>query len=347
LNVAHAHRNGIISVRQKAELKDILLTNGSKAVLDKLGTYPGATSFLKKKKSTDGGTHTESKPVATASRYHVFRGFGCYSVTMFVNEALRLEMALINGNEHCAVNSAFVALNPSLVPNELHEGTKQVLHEPNAGGKSFNSEALSFETLQALFGANHLITEMNVRYTRSHTSIVDFVCDILGRRVGVSVTRAMHFLGEAMFTPVHARVLLEKKLGGLDRASQAVCEAHGFDRQILHVWAQSERVGRLVRDAFESIPRPPESNPTVCLITVTDRLERFVFHNDPDMESKAKRDPLGFERLKKDLKKREQTVVSRLIQDETVRRKTVETAIRRVFSKDFDQLSQLARDNVS
>ena len=320
--VAQAHRNGILSVREKAELKDLLLLKGSKAVLSKLVQYPGGASVL-------NSLNTPQKKVES-SRYHVFRSLGCYSVTMYVGEALRLEMALKNGNEHCVVRSSFVAIAPSLIANGLHEGTKQVLQEPNAGGKSFNSEALSFETLQALFGATNVVTEMHVRYKARHTSIVDFVCDILGHRVGVSVTRAMHFQGAEFFTEVNAETLLTKKLAGLDRAAAAVCEEHRFDRQILHVWAQSESVGNLVKSCFESMSMK-RSRPTICLLTVTDRLDKFVFNNDPEMDPRN-RDPMGFESLKRDLRRDESLLVSRLIQSESQRRLQSQFAMRRVFS---------------
>jgi len=238
---------------------------------------------------------------------------------------LRMEMALKNGEEDCVIRSRFAALDASKLANEFHEGTKRVLQEPNAGGKSFNSEALSFETLQALFGADNLITEMNVRYQFSGSSLVDYVCDIIKNRVGVSVTRAMHFQGADFFTPELARILLSKKLGGLDRASRAVSEYHAFNRQILHVWAQSDSVADYVKDCFENMPR--KGNPTICLITVAERLERFVFNNDSDLNP---RDPAGYELLKSEIKKKESGTVERLLSEMKLRNLQTANALKRI-----------------
>ena len=58
-----------------------------------------------------------------------------------------------------------------------------------------------------------LQTEMEVSYFPEEGSITDYVCEIFGTKVGVSVTRAMKFRG-GDFTEEDAEHLLNKKLKG-------------------------------------------------------------------------------------------------------------------------------------
>lgn len=55
-------------------------------------------------------------------------------------------------------------------------------------------------------------TEMEVSYFPEGGSITDYVCDIFGTKVGVSVTRAMKYRGD--YTEEDATNLLTKKLRG-------------------------------------------------------------------------------------------------------------------------------------
>lgn len=59
-----------------------------------------------------------------------------------------------------------------------------------------------------------LQTEMEVSYFPEGGSITDYVCDIFGTKLGVSVTRAMKYWGGA-YTIEDATHLLNKKLKGL------------------------------------------------------------------------------------------------------------------------------------
>ena len=116
-----------------------------------------------------------------------------------------------------------------LAKARLHPETQRMLDEPNAGGHSEQSEALSFEILQAFLDARDLRTEMEVQYNLAHTSIVDFVCTLCGFTVGVSVTRAMKYKpGPEAFDEADATRLLRKKLAGLQRAAEHVARRDKF-----------------------------------------------------------------------------------------------------------------------
>jgi hypothetical protein len=98
------------------------------------------------------------------------------------------------------------------------DGTWDILMAPNAGGSSIYSEALSFEFLHRVVGATDVLSEMALEYAFSSSARTDFGCAIAGQRYGVSVTRAIKFMGP--FTAVDAHKLLTKKLDGILRSSE-------------------------------------------------------------------------------------------------------------------------------
>lgn len=68
---------------------------------------------------------------------------------------------------------------------------RRIQDTPNAGGSSVESETLSFELFKKYFNATLLKTEMEVSYFPEGGSITDYVINLFGCSVGVSVTRAM------------------------------------------------------------------------------------------------------------------------------------------------------------
>ena len=106
----------------------------------------------------------------------------------------------------------------------------------NAGGSSDISESLSFEVFYRLFGAKLLQTEMSIEYDYEHSPRIDYSAVMLGRRVGVSVTRAIdHHSG---VTLKEAFRLLYKKLYGLVMSKEYVLNCSSWDVSILHVWCR-------------------------------------------------------------------------------------------------------------
>lgn len=146
----------------------------------------------------------------------------------------------------------------------------RVRTEVNAGGSSLVSEALSAEVLSLLYQATNLRTEMEVQYVFSGWSMVDYVVDVMGSRVGVSVTRAMGFPLEANFGVREARRLLTKKLEGLVRARANMARRDSFTKSLLHVFAQSERVASLLYNEFHLLDDATRDS-VVVLVTVTNQ----------------------------------------------------------------------------
>ncbi|CAE7566621.1 AAC4 [Symbiodinium microadriaticum] len=159
---------------------------------------------------------------------------------------------------------------------------QKILDEPNAGGSSMVSEALSAEYLARRFGATNVVTEMAIQYWLSNWKKIDYIATVYGRRVGISVTRAMGFPRPGDFAMENARRLCEKKLFGLVVARAGISEAHSYDRSILHVWCQTDEISNMMYIAFNEIVSEDKAqnplNPTLSgsitmILTVCDTIE--------------------------------------------------------------------------
>lgn len=198
---------------------------------------------------------------------------------------------------------------------ELQKGAKKLMSEPNAGGSSINSEAISVEMLEVSFNARLELTEMEVRYI-SRCSIADYVASIplslreeevepRRTRLGVSVTRAMKYRpGPEAFAPEDAERLLVKKLAGLQDAQDHVDPEHAWDRGLLHVWAQSDHVARVVRDTLYSLPSTLWSE-CLVLCTVSPHMEHVIFRDAADFDLPRELDP-GLPKREKERRRREE-----------------------------------------
>jgi hypothetical protein len=183
----------------------------------------------------------------------------------------------------------------------LGDGARRILDSPNAGGNSIWSEALSFEVLNAMFGAKLLctgsfvdllllsyfithhffqifftVTEMQICYFPMGGKITDYSVSIFNQPIGVSVTRALKFHGE--FCDADAIVLLTKKLYGVNESSRLVSDPHRWKKQILHVWAENVKVAHTLTRVWKQMDASLIAN-TMVLITVTEHNARFIFKN--------------------------------------------------------------------
>lgn len=129
----------------------------------------------------------------------------------------------------------------------------QVVQEPNAGGASVVSEALSAEYMARRFAATNIVTEMRITYWACNWKKVDYLATMYGERVGVSVTRAMGFPAAEDFTYADARRLIQKKLYGLVIAQAGISPRFAYTRSILHVWCQTLYIAQLMTWAAEEL----------------------------------------------------------------------------------------------
>lgn len=160
---------------------------------------------------------------------------------------------------------------------DFGKDAQRVICEPNAGGNSTTSEALSMEYLARKFDASDVVTEMEIEYCNPHWKKMDLICTINQRRVGVSVTRAMGFPTENDFTFKDACRLLHKKLYGLIVAKDGVSYQQKYDHSVLHVWCQSKKIAKIVQEAFQATsPDLGVDRDVLLILTVAENCD-FIF----------------------------------------------------------------------
>ncbi|HHH11844.1 MAG TPA: hypothetical protein ENK23_07215, partial [Sorangium sp.] len=103
--------------------------------------------------------------------------------------------------------------------NQLCPGGLTLFNEPNLGGNSKYSEVFAYEMLYRCELATLLKTEANIVYAVEGKK-TDFLAEIDGLKVGVSVTRAYKYM--APFTTNDALALLTKKLSDINQSTQNV-----------------------------------------------------------------------------------------------------------------------------
>lgn len=152
--------------------------------------------------------------------------------------------------------------NPQLIQDRISrmryhvrvgDEANQIMIEPNAGGASVVSEALSMELLNRRFGANDVATEMAIQYWCPNWKKIDYIATIHGHRTGVSVTRAMGYPDSSAFTEEDADRLCYKKLFGMIVARAGISRAFSYKRSILHCFCQDDRIAGLMKTAFEKL----------------------------------------------------------------------------------------------
>lgn len=163
----------------------------------------------------------------------------------------------------------------------------KIFTEPNAGGKSINSEALSMEMLGTMWGAREVITEMALEYWNESWSKCDYLCTVpCGREgqrdlVAVSVTRAMAYPHPSGFNADEALRLLKKKLKGLLVARVGLFGLD-FRKSLLHVWCETEAIADEVQRVYEEVLEDELKGDAIVLLSVAENAE-YVFYDYEDM----------------------------------------------------------------
>jgi len=176
---------------------------------------------------------------------------------VLITSFVRTDMALLLQTE--IQTRSWIDVLPSLCAD-----ARRVYEEDNAGGSSLISESLSMEVLARTFGAKLHKTEMQLAYWPAHSAMTDFSVEFDGVSLGVSVTRALAH-PTAPLEVADALRLLQKKLSGVLK-STAACYNAEWRKQILHIWARSERVVRVLEEAY-SLLEPHLIANTLCLVT--------------------------------------------------------------------------------
>ena len=207
------------------------------------------------------------------------------NTNIFVNENFTLtcqqnifeiEGLVTKNSQHGFVTTVFNQMRAFNNMRLTYEA-RRIQDTPNAGGSSVESETLSFELLKKFFNAKLLKTEMEVTYFPEGGSITDYVVLVFERVVGVSVTRAMKYGKNALFSNEDAHLLLRKKLKGIKNSSKN--SLIKWEKQILHVWIYDENIAATLCKAWNEIEDELKAN-TVMMLTVARESQELFFSNN-------------------------------------------------------------------
>lgn len=159
----------------------------------------------------------------------------------------------------------------------LTEGAQRLLTVPNAGGSSELSEAFAFEVLARCEGAALLATEEEVEYD-VYGAKTDFLAEIDGLPIGVSVTRAFGYPLGSPYSAEAAEGLVTDKLASIVESSANVGDDHRWEKQILAIMAYGPEEADTVAGILGDID-PAIRADTIVWITATGGDDGFIYCN--------------------------------------------------------------------
>ncbi len=160
--------------------------------------------------------------------------------------------------------------------NLLSQGGQQILSEGNLGGNSLHSEIFSYEVLHRCELATLLKTEAKIDYTNVGGKKTDLLVSIDGRKIGVSVTRAVHFPKGQPYTEAEAQTLLHKKLSDIPLSEANAVAADAWGRSMLHVIAWDAQHAQVVKDVFAALDDQVKAK-TILIVTVTNGTDDYIY----------------------------------------------------------------------
>ena len=160
----------------------------------------------------------------------------------------------------------------------LTEDAVRLLEVPNAGGSSQISEAFALEVLVRCEEADLLATENEILYAPADSKKTDFLVEIDGRRIGVSVVRAFTFPLGADYTLAQAQEVIGDKLDDILESSANVTTDFAWEKQILAVLAPDDMPLDSVMGAWNSFDAVRRAD-TIVYVIVTDGEDEGIYVN--------------------------------------------------------------------
>lgn len=186
------------------------------------------------------------QPLVTATTTYGFRHCSPESEQKFRNL-----LALVDASTGSVTHKSHIFIDSYVLPAyELTSSdARRSLSIENHGGGSEISEFYSIDYFERIYAACNFVFEEEIEYWIDY-SMVDYICDVNGTRIGVSVSRAMGYPEPECFTQEKAAGLLRKKLYGLIVARNGVMKSQSFLKSVLHIWCQTHDIAELVRQEF-------------------------------------------------------------------------------------------------
>lgn len=156
----------------------------------------------------------------------------------------------------------------------LGAGPKKRFEGENAGGSSVCSEVMSMQLLLDCEGGVVVKTENEIIYA-SEGKKADYLMELTGQKVGVSVTRAYKGPAIDVYTADDATQLLEKKLLGMQQALTNVAVEDAWSQTMVHVWTLHPAWALTVALAWEGLD-PALKKGVLVLVTVEEGSDAIV-----------------------------------------------------------------------
>lgn len=163
------------------------------------------------------------------------------------------------------------AERPLLTPAGL-----EVLTDGNAGGSSVYSEVFAMEWLARCELASLVKSENEVVYDDPMAKKIDILVELDGRKVGVSVTRAMTFPLGQPYQPAAATTLFERKLDDLQLATTQVSAGDRWSKQMLAVLAYDDQHAEVAMQAWAGLDAQTRDD-TLLVVAVTGGDDTFIY----------------------------------------------------------------------
>ncbi len=159
--------------------------------------------------------------------------------------------------------------------DQLTPGGRQIILAGNAGGSSLYSEVFAFEWLARCEHAALLKTETTIVYDVAGKK-ADLLVEIDGRKVGVSVTRAVTFPFGQPYTLAAATTLFSRKLTDLQLATTQVSAGDRWSKQMVVAEAYDLQHAQLAMQAWSMLDAATRGS-AIMIIAVTDGDDRFIY----------------------------------------------------------------------
>jgi hypothetical protein len=161
--------------------------------------------------------------------------------------------------------------------SELSAEGQVMAAKGNLGGSSLNSELMAFELLHRCEQAKLLKTEGEIVYATEGKK-TDLLVEIDGKKVGVSVVRAMSFPEGAPYPVDQALGVLSGKLEDIPKSSANVAAEDAWEKQVLAVIAQTPEHAKAISDAYGKLDAATKGD-TIVVVSVTEGTDQFIYYN--------------------------------------------------------------------
>ncbi|MEM1033492.1 MAG: hypothetical protein AAGN82_24370 [Myxococcota bacterium] len=156
----------------------------------------------------------------------------------------------------------------------LSPGAQTIIAEGTSGGSSSESEAIAFDVLFRCELAALLKSETEIGYVPPDSVKTDFLAEIDGMNIGVSVVRAFAFMSD--YTVPIALAAMNDKLGDIQVSSANVVAADAWSKQILAVVAEKPENAAAIQAALVMVD-PGVRGDTIVVVTVTNGEDAFLY----------------------------------------------------------------------